>query len=84
MFNLYNENLTKVPDIVRAYKKSITHLNLNKNSLTELPKWIEELEKLEGLFLADNLFEQFPRNISELKSLKNIWITDNPLNWRSG
>ena len=60
--------------------KALKKLDLNNNSLIELPDEMEVLSSLEILFLSDNKIETMPAVIGKLKSLRVLSLKGNALN----
>ncbi|KAL7527413.1 hypothetical protein ACHAXR_001950, partial [Thalassiosira sp. AJA248-18] len=58
---------------------SLHKLDLNNNSLTDLPEEMGVLSSLDILFLSGNKFESIPPVIGKLKSLRVLSLRDNLL-----
>ncbi len=81
---LKNPNITSLK-ISRAYDvvfdftnaKHLTHLDLNNNGLTKIPKSIYTLTNLQSLVLSDNKIDKVDPEIANLKQLKVFSIYQN-------
>gem|GEM_PF-6162015 len=58
---------------------NIVYLDLNGNKLSELPKSLGVLSKLESLGLYENRFTEVPSVIAELKNLERLSLGENPI-----
>lgn len=61
--NLSNNSLKTVPEHLYKSRHCIQKLDLSNNQIKKLPEWFREMDKLEYLFLNDNLFEEIPQEM---------------------
>lgn len=71
MLDLSALGLTAVPEEIRTLRQ-IDELNLNGNSLRDLPPWFGELTNIEFLSVADNPLPRVPETICDLTSLEGL------------
>jgi hypothetical protein len=65
-------------DLIRENRKhEIAKLDLGENHLTQVPREIEQLNKIDHLVLDDNEFTVFPINVISLRGLANLSLSDN-------
>jgi Leucine-rich repeat (LRR) protein len=65
-------------DLIRENRKhEIAKLDLGENYLTQIPREIEQLNKIDHLVLDNNEFTVFPVNVICLKRLANLSLVDN-------
>lgn len=74
--NFSHLNLNAVPSILSHFT-NLRILRLFGTSLTSLPSWLTDLQKLTSLYLSHNHFEELPPVIGELKSLEVLAINGN-------
>jgi hypothetical protein len=72
---LSGNQLTEFPDI--RILTHLTRLELNSNSISEVPEWIGELHSLENLELQYNFLTKLPSSIAQLQHLKQLWLSGN-------
>ena len=65
--------------IKQAKEENFTHLSLDENQLSELPKEISELTNLIYLSLDENQLSELPKEISELTNLTTLNLYNNQL-----
>ena len=56
----------------------MTELNLESNSLIDLPGEIDKLKNIECLNLSKNKWKKYPDVINQLQCLKTLELTGNP------
>ncbi|MDW3195266.1 MAG: leucine-rich repeat domain-containing protein [Cytophagales bacterium] len=74
---LQNKNLTGLPE--KASELDVYKVILTGNNLTEIPKPILEIDKLEDLYLSQNRLTQIGDEISQLTNLRLLAINGNPI-----
>lgn len=67
--NLASSSIASLKDTLFENLPNLTKLNLDKNHLTNLPKEIGRLRKLELLSIAKNPLESLPNTIGQLENL---------------
>ncbi len=74
-------NLKSLPALFHKepFTFRLTSLNLSSNKLTEFPKEICQLQKLEVLHLSNNQLTELPREICQLTNLTTLDLSDNRL-----
>ena len=65
-------------ELTKADLEKVTSLNIRGNKLTEVPKGLEKLTKLEELFLDDNQLTDV-KGLEKLTQLKVLYLHDNKL-----
>jgi len=70
--------LTELPESLRELTQLKT-LNLDGNSLTSLPDWIDEFEQLRRLWVRHNELATLPRSLGTLLNLEFLDVRDNNL-----
>ncbi len=75
LLNYKNQNLTIFPDEILTHKE-ITNLNLEDNSIDEIPEWIKELKNLKVLYLSNNQISDFS-SLCAVESLEVVHLNSN-------
>jgi len=72
----YNK-IESIPDEI-GNMKNLVELDLTKNKITNIPSSLGNLEKLEELYLSNNLIDDFlPESLNNLTNLRKISVSDN-------
>ncbi len=74
--DLSSHSLTSLPSSLRNFTH-LTHLNLGKNPLRHVPKWIGKLNNLISLDLNETEIENLPRSLSLLTQLRYLHLSHN-------
>ncbi|XP_039273671.2 uncharacterized protein LOC120347676 isoform X1 [Styela clava] len=72
-----NCNLKQVPHDIFQYAQTLTHLQLDSNTLSDLPKSLFSCENLEYLTVSDNDLGSLPPTLAGLSSLRYLDISKN-------
>ncbi|XP_068693181.1 leucine-rich repeat-containing protein 28-like isoform X3 [Montipora foliosa] len=67
-------------EILEARSQGHTNLYLNYRQLSELPKELLELSKIQRLYLKRNVLKKLPADIGRLSSLVELYLHSNNLN----
>ncbi|EME31882.1 hypothetical protein Gasu_09520 isoform 1 [Galdieria sulphuraria] len=78
-FHLQGNHLSTLPDSIKLFSESITHLYLQDNRLQVFPSTLCCLKKLRVLDLSRNCLRYLPEEISNLQNLVILDISDNNL-----
>jgi len=74
---LYCNEIESIPDEI-GNMKNLVELDLAKNKITNIPSSLGNLEKLEELYLSNNLIDDFlPESLNNLTNLRKISVSDN-------
>ncbi|CAH2355014.1 adenylate cyclase [[Candida] railenensis] len=71
--------LDELPSKFGNHLKNLTHLKLNSNQLSTLPKSFGKLKNLVSLNLSSNYFNSYPEAVSELINLADLDLSYNDL-----
>ncbi|XP_075043919.1 malignant fibrous histiocytoma-amplified sequence 1 homolog isoform X2 [Mixophyes fleayi] len=75
-----NQNKIQIiPSGIFVNLKSLKHLKLNNNRLSNLPTDLSSCSNLHYLNLSHNLFTDLPESIMKLKNLKELYVENNKL-----
>ena len=77
--NLYNNNISELPDLFYQLDSTISIINFSGNNLTEIPNSILEINNLEHINFNNNQISSLPDNICELNSNIQISLTENAM-----
>ncbi|GJQ11446.1 hypothetical protein GpartN1_g3237.t1 [Galdieria partita] len=78
-FHLQGNCISFLPDSIKLFSESITHLYLQDNRLQAFPLTLCCLRKLKVLDLSRNRLQTLPEEISNLQSLIILDVSDNNL-----
>ena len=76
--NMYNNQLTKIPDSISALK-NLTSLNLERNKIETISGRISFLNRLEYLRLTANRIKSLPDKFHRLKNLQELHLDVNQM-----
>ena len=79
--NLYNNQLTSIPDNLGYWLTNLLHLLLNCNHLTSIPDSLGHLDRLETLDLCGNRLTTVPDSLGQLNSLETLDLIGNQLTY---
>lgn len=79
LLSLPDRDLKEIPEILMEFSNTLEYLFLDNNSITILPMWLNQFQKLRILSVRDNNLKAIP-DFSKLKLLKIIDISENNYN----
>ncbi|MCD4794537.1 MAG: energy transducer TonB [Bacteroidales bacterium] len=78
--SIVDKNLSKIPKEIGLLKR-LTFLDLEKNSITELPIEIFMIKQLEELYLPNNKLKEIPAEVSSYKYLRMLGLDSNEFSY---
>lgn len=74
-----HRGLTKVPDEVERYSRTLEELLLDSNQIRDLPKSLFRLEQLRKLTLSDNQLSRITADFASLVNLQELDVSKNDI-----